>query len=547
MNSALLLLIGVVAFIGAYVTYGRFLAKKWGIDPKRVTPAHALRDDMDYCPADAKVILGHHFSSIAGAGPITGPVQAIIFGWLPVYLWVVLGSVFFGGVHDFGSVFASIRHEGKSIGEVVRQNIGQTGKLLFNLFSWLTLVLVVAAFADICAGTFAYDPANPSDKTGAMAGTASLLFIVLAVLFGIFVYRKHMNIVISTIIGVIAIFACIWIGYTFPVVALSKNAWIVIVLIYIVLASVMPVWILLQPRDYLCSFLLYALLIGALLGIFIRHPDLELEAFTSFAVNDGTSTQYLFPILFITVACGAISGFHSLVASGTTSKQINKESDARLIGYGAMLIEGVVAIVTIIAIAYTAVQTEGTPAVRFAAGVSYFMSGFGLPTQVGQVFVILSFSAFALTSLDTATRIARYMFQELMGKGEREDQPQWQRFLQKPLVGTVITVGCAALLMAYGYDKIWPIFGASNQLLAGLALLALTAWFVRTGKVKLPTAIPMVIMFAVTLTALGMLAKNFFAENNILMGTMALVLFLLAIVLIVIAARAMRGKEELRR
>ncbi|MCQ4635478.1 carbon starvation protein A [Anaerovorax odorimutans] len=545
MNAALLLIIGIVLFLVAYATYGRFLAKKWGIDARRSTPAHTLRDDVDYCPADAKVILGHHFSSIAGAGPITGPIQAIIFGWLPVYLWVVIGSIFFGGVHDFGSIFASLRHDGKSIGEVVRQNIGQTGKLLFNLFSWLALVLVVAAFADICAGTFAYDPANPDNLTGAMAGTASVLFIALAVLFGIFVYRKNANIAVSTVIGVAALFVCIWVGYTFPVLTLSKTAWIVIVLVYIVIASVMPVWILLQPRDYLCSFLLYALLIGAVAGIFIKHPNLELDAFTSFAVSDGTSIQYLFPILFITVACGAISGFHSLVGSGTTSKQINKESDAKLIGYGAMLIEGVVAIVTIIAVAYTAVQVDGTPAVRFAAGVATFMSGFGLPMKVGTVFIILSFSAFALTSLDTATRIARYMFQELMGKGEKEDQPQFQRFLQKPIVGTVVTVGCAALLMLYGYEKIWPIFGASNQLLAGLALLALTAWFARTGRIKLPTAIPMVIMFAVTLTALVMLARNFFGAGNFLMGGVASVLFILAIVLILTTIKSLKKEARL--
>ena len=546
MNAAILLIIGIIAFFIAYLTYGRYLAKKWGIDAGKPTPAHTLRDDLDYCPADAKVILGLHFSSIAGAGPITGPIQAIIFGWLPVYLWVVIGSIFFGGVHDFGSIFASLRHDGKSIGEVVRQNIGHTGKILFNVFSWLALVLVVAAFADICAGTFAYDPAQPENLTGAMAGTASVLFIILAVLFGVFVYRKNANIAISTIIGVVALFACIWVGYTFPILILSKTTWIVIILIYIILASVMPVWILLQPRDYLCSFLLYALLIGAVVGIFIAHPSIELDAFTSFAVNDGTSIQYLFPILFITVACGAISGFHSLVGSGTTSKQINKESDAKLIGYGAMLIEGAVAIVAIIAVAYTAVQADGTPAVRFASGVANFMTSFGLPLEVGKVFIILSFSAFALTSLDTATRIARYMFQELMGKGEKEEQPHWQKVMQKPIVGTIITVGCAALLMLYGYEKIWPIFGASNQLLAGLALLALTAWFARTGKIKLPSAIPMVVMFAVTLTALVLLAKNYFGIGNFLMGGMASLLFILAIVLIATTIKSFnKGKNRI--
>lgn len=539
MNAALLLVIGIVIFLAAYVLYGGFLAKKWGLDAARKTPAHTLRDNVDYCPADAKVILGHHFSSIAGAGPITGPIQAIIFGWLPVYLWVLIGSVFFGGVHDFGSVFASLRHEGKSIGEVVKQNIGQTGKVLFNLFSWLALVLVVAAFSDICAGTFAYNPATPENLSGAMAGTASVLFIILAVLFGVCVYRKHANIIVSTVVGVMLLFLCIWVGYTFPVLALSKGTWTVLILLYIIAASVMPVWILLQPRDYLCSFLLYALMFGAVVGIFIVHPSIELPAYTSFNI-DGT---YLFPMLFITVACGAISGFHSLVGSGTTSKQVNVETDSKLIGYGAMLIEGVVAIIAIIAVAYCSTQVEGTPAVRFATGVSYFLSSFGIPLAVGKVFVTLSFSAFALTSLDTATRIARYMFQELMGKGENNNQPQWQKTLQNPFVGTVITVGCAAALMAYGYVKIWPIFGASNQLLAGLSLLALTAWFAKTKKIVWPTVIPMVIMFCVTLTALVMLARGFFAANNLLMGGMATVLLILAVVLILTTARALAKKK----
>ena len=542
MNGALLLIISIVLFVIAYIGYGGYLTRKWGVQAGRPTPAHTLRDDVDYCPADVKVILGHHFSSIAGAAPITGPIQAIIFGWLPVYLWVLVGNIFFGSVHDYGAVFASLRHEGKSIGEVVKRNIGPAGKLLFNLFSWLALVLVVAAFTDICAGTFAYDPAV-GDLTGARAGTASVLFIILAVLFGYLVYRKNANLVLSTIIGVAALAACIWIGYSFPVLQLSKLTWTVIVLLYIVCASVMPVWILLQPRDYLCSFLLYAVLLGGIAGLLITRPALELPAYTGFAVGEGTAVQYLFPILFITVACGAISGFHSLVASGTTSKQINKEKDARLIGYGAMLIEGVVAVIAICSVAYTATQAEGTPAVRFACGVAHFMSGFGIPQQIGVVFVTLSFSAFALTSVDTATRIARYMFQELMGKGESRHPAPWRAFLQHPLVGTVITVGCGAMLVAYGYTKIWPIFGASNQLLAAMTLMALTVWFAKTGKTFWPTAIPMVIMFCVTFTALALLARSFFADANWLMGGIAAVLFLLAVIQIAITARAVSNKE----
>ncbi len=543
MNAAVLLIIGIVLFLIAYVTYGGYLVKKWRIDPSKPTPAHTLRDDVDYCPADAKVVFGHHFSSIAGAGPITGPIQAIIFGWLPVYLWIIIGSIFIGGVHDFGSVFASIRHEGKSIGEVVKENIGLTGKRLFTVFAWLALVLVLAAFTDICAGTFAYDPAQPDNLYGAMAGTASVLFIGLAVAFGFLVYRRRANLVVASVIGVALLFFCIYVGYAFPVLKLSKLAWDIILLIYITCASVMPVWILLQPRDYLCSFLLYALVIGAVAGIFLVHPTIEMPAYTSFVVGEGSAAQYLFPILFITVACGAISGFHSLVGSGTTSKQINNEKDAHLIGYGAMLVEGIVAIIAVISVAYMATQIDGTPAQRFAGGIAELMNGFGLPVRVGNVFVILSFSAFALTSLDTATRIARYMFQELMGKGEDEGMPEWTKPLQHPLVATLITVGAAAALLVYGYQNIWPIFGASNQLLGSMTLLGLTVWFARTKRGTLPTLIPMIFMFVVTLSALGLLIKNYILVGNIMMSVIAGALMILALVLIVTAIKSVKNHE----
>ncbi|MGL4345858.1 MAG: carbon starvation CstA family protein, partial [Cellulosilyticaceae bacterium] len=414
MNGLVLLLLAIIFFVVAYVIYGGYLAKKWGIDPTRQTPAHTLRDDVDYCPADAKVVLGHQFSSIAGAGPITGPIQAIIFGWLPVFLWVVIGSIFIGGVHDWGSLFASIRHEGKSIGEVIKSNIGLTGKRLFNLFAWLTLVLVVAAFTDICAGTFAYNPEVPTDLTGAMAGTASVLFIFLAVVFGFLVYRKNANLIVSTAVGILLMFICIVVGYYFPVLKLSKTVWYVVLLAYIFCASILPVWLLLQPRDYLCSFLLYTMLAGAVIGIILVRPTIQMAAFNGFVITkEGASAQYLFPILFITVACGAVSGFHSLVSSGTASKQTNNEKDSKLVGYGAMLIEGIIAVIAIIAVGYLATPGQGTPAQQFANGVADFMTSFGLPFEIGRVFVTLAFSAFALTSLDTATRLGRYMFQEL--------------------------------------------------------------------------------------------------------------------------------------
>ena len=538
MNSLVLLFIGIAAFLAAYAIYGRWLAKQWGIDPTKKTPSCTLRDDIDYCPANAKVLLGHHFSSIAGAGPITGPIAAAVFGWLPVYLWIVVGSIFVGGVHDWGSLFASVRHDGKSIGEIIRANIGENGKKLFNIFAYLTLILVVAAFTDICAGTFAFDPAKPEAITGARAGTASILFIFLAMGFGYFVYRKGASLSVSTVAGVALLFFCIWIGYQFPVLKFSKLTWDIILIIYIFAASTLPVWLLLQPRDYLCSFLLYAMLAGAVIGVLLVRPALVIPASVGFTVGEGAKAQYLFPMLFVTVACGAVSGFHSLVASGTSSKQVDNEKDTQLIGYGGMLIEGVVAIIALIAVGYVA-GAKGTPAQIFAAGVADFMSSFGIPVPVGTVFVTLAFSAFALTSLDTATRLGRYMFQEMTTNADGTKSS-----LNNMYTATAVTVGLSALLLSYGYTKIWPIFGSANQLLAGLALLAVSAWLAKSGKKNAMTIIPMVFMFCVTLTALVLVARTNFAGGNVIIGSLAAILFVLAIVLIITTIKTFSGDKS---
>ena len=526
MNAVVLLLGAVVIFIIAYVTYGAWLGKKWGIDLKRQTPAHTKFDNVDYVPADARILLGHHFSSIAGAGPITGPIVAAVFGWLPVYLWILVGSIFVGGVHDYGALFASIRHEGKSIGEIIKDTLGKKGKLLFNIFAWATLILVVAAFTDICAGSFAYDAAKPENLAGAQAGTASMLFIVLAIGFGYFVNKKGKGVGVSTVVGVILLFLCVWIGYMFPVIKLGKGAWMIILIIYIAVASIMPVWILLQPRDYLCSFLLYAMLIGGVIGIFVSHPSLEIASFTGFTNVRG---ETLFPFLFVTVACGAVSGFHSLIGSGTSSKQIDKEGDARLIGYGAMLIEGIVAVVALIAVGAFA-KTEGAPATVFANGLASFMNGFGVPVDVGRVFVLLTFSAFALTSLDSATRIGRYIFQETF----EETKGGLKKTCTNKWFATMITVIAAGLLTVCGYEKIWPIFGSANQLLAALALLALSAWLLKIGRSYVMAIIPMVFMFIVTITALCILIyKNLFAGGTIALGILGLLLLIVAILLLI--------------
>lgn len=521
MNSLWLMISSIVIFIIAYATYGSWLAKKWGVDTSRKTPAHEINDGVDYVPTSPAVLLGHHFSSIAGAGPINGPIQAAVFGWVPVLLWVIIGSIFFGGVHDYGSLFVSIRHKGKSIGEVINDTMGKRGKQLFSIFAWLTLLLIVAAFTNIVASTFASTP---------QAATSSLLFIVLAIGFGYTVYRKGVSLKIGTVVGVILLFICVWLGTIFPI-QLSVNTWIVILAVYIFIASTAPVWILLQPRDYLNSFLLYAMMAGAVLGLLIYRPEIKLQAITSFKVGDG---QYLFPMLFVTVACGAISGFHSLVGSGTTSKQIDNEKDAKAIGYGGMLIEGVLAVVALITAAYLT-QGEltellkGGPVNVFSNGVGIFMSKFGIPFEVGKTFVALAVSAFALTSLDTATRLGRFIFQEYFEDPEKESQSP----LTNMYVSTAITVVIGSVLAAGGYAAIWPIFGSANQLLSALALMAVALWLKKSDKSFNMITIPMVFMLIVTLTALVFLIQSNFAKANYILVVFPVLLFILAIVLAV--------------
>ncbi|MBN2797486.1 MAG: carbon starvation protein A [Clostridia bacterium] len=533
MSAMYLVLISVVVFIIAYATYGAFLAKKWGIDIKRKTPAHTLNDGVDYMPAKAPVLLGHHFSSIAGAGPIVGPIGAAIFGWVPVFLWILIGSVFFGGVHDMGALFASVRHDGKSLGEVIGTNMGTAGKKLFNVFSWLTLLLVVAAFTNIVANTFVSVPE---------AATASVLFIAVAIGFGIFVYRKGVSLTVGSVVGVALLLLCIWIGQQYPI-ALSKESWMFILLGYIFVASVTPVWILLQPRDYLNSFLLYAMLIGGLIGIFISNPTLELDAMTGFTV-DG---KWLFPMLFVTVACGAISGFHSLVGSGTTSKQLDSEKDIKLVGYGSMLIEGVLAVIALITVAYITKEKAAefaSPIATFSSGLGNFMSSFGLPVQVGTSFTALAISAFALTSLDTATRLARFIFQEAFSSEKATVSPG-TKFITNRYVATGITVAVGGGLAFKGWEQIWPIFGSANQLLSAIALLALGIWLKAIGKEYRMATIPMFFMFAVTMVALYQLIMANLTNYILLFFSVAL--FILAIILIVQSIKAFKNIKPLEK
>lgn len=524
MNSLTLLLISALILFIGYVCYGGYLAKKWGVDDTRKTPAHTKYDGVDYVPAKSPVLLGHHFASIAGAGPIVGPIQAAIFGWIPVALWVLIGSIFFGGVQDFGSLFASIRHEGKSIGEIIESNMGKKGKKLFALFAWLTLVLVVAAFANIVADNFVSTP---------QAASASIFFIVLAILFGIAVYRFKMPLIPASVVGVLMLFGCIYLGFLFPI-SLSKQTWIILLMIYIFIASVTPVWILLQPRDYLNSYLLYAMIIGALLGIVILRPEIQMDGFIGFNVGG----QYLFPVLFVTVACGAISGFHSLVGSGTSSKQLYKESDAKKIGYGAMLIEGLLAIVALITVAYISNKQFGSllgnggPVNVFSEGIANFMASFGIPFGIGKTFTSLAISAFALTSLDTATRLGRFIFQEFFDtNGLNNKEATKANPLSNMYVSTTITVVCSGLLAVMGYEKIWPIFGSANQLLAAIALMAIAIWLANSNKSFKEFIIPIIFMFIVTIVSLCFNIKANIGVNYALV-IIAVLLLVLAIILI---------------
>lgn len=524
MNSLTLLLISALILFIGYVCYGGYLAKKWGVDDTRKTPAHTKYDGVDYVPAKSPVLLGHHFASIAGAGPIVGPIQAAIFGWIPVALWVLIGSIFFGGVQDFGSLFASIRHEGKSIGEIIESNMGKKGKKLFALFAWLTLVLVVAAFANIVADNFVSTP---------QAASASIFFIVLAILFGIAVYRFKMPLIPASVVGVLMLFGCIYLGFLFPI-TLSKQTWIILLMIYIFIASVTPVWILLQPRDYLNSYLLYAMIIGALLGIVILRPEIQMDGFIGFNVGG----QYLFPVLFVTVACGAISGFHSLVGSGTSSKQLYKESDAKKIGYGAMLIEGLLAIVALITVAYISNKQfgnllgNGGPVNVFSEGIANFMASFGIPFGIGKTFTSLAISAFALTSLDTATRLGRFIFQEFFDtNGLNNKEATKANPLSNMYVSTTITVVCSGLLAVMGYEKIWPIFGSANQLLAAIALMAIAIWLANSNKSFKEFIIPIIFMFIVTIVSLCFNIKSNIGVNYTLV-IIAVLLLVLAIILI---------------
>lgn len=523
MTALLIILAAIALLVLGYVFYGSWLAKQWGIDPGKKTPALEKEDGVDYVAAKPAVLMGHHFSSIAGAGPINGPIQASIFGWVPVFLWCIIGGIFFGGLQDFGSLFASIRHDGKSVGEIIEDSMGSRAKKLFMIFALLVLILVIASFVNVVAGTFltkaddavkfglAFNPTG--NQTTAMI---SLLFIVLAVIYGYVTNRLGVKTLPATIGGIIGIVLITIIGLNCGF-AMSRTAWIVFIGIYIAVASLVPVWILLQPRDYLSSFLLYAMIGLALIGIvasaFTGNVTFEIPAFTGWEPKAG---QTLFPMLFITVACGACSGFHSLIATGTSSKQLASEKDAKAIGYGSMLIESALGIISLIAVGMVYQKylngEFGSPAVAFAVGIA---SMFGTESSVAyntiSALLTLAVSVFALTSLDTGTRLSRFMFSELFlkeGEATYKDAKGVRKVLAHPMFGTTLMVLIGCILGGLSLSQIWGLFGAANQLLAGLALMAVAAWLGEVGKNNKMFFIPMIFMLAATLTSLVMTVIN---------------------------------------
>ena len=544
MNGLVIVLIGIVALSAGYLLYGRWLAKKWGIDPKAKTPAYTHEDGQDYVPSSKFTVFSHQFSSIAGAGPVTGPILASVFVWVPVLLWLIIGGLFFGAVQDFGALYASVKNEGKSMGMIIEKYIGKTGRKLFMLFCWLFTLLVIAAFTDMVAGTFngvGLDSAETAYANSA-AASISMLFIVVAVIFG--VIQKHvgkMNEWVKAVVAIALLVAMFAVGMKLPIYA-SKTAWIYIIMAYLFLASVLPMWLLMQPRDYMTTFMLLGMIIGAVVGVVVAHPQMQLNAFNGFNVNGSG----LFPTLFVTIACGAVSGFHSLVSSGTSSKTVSNEKDMPMIGYGAMVVEsllGIVALVVVGAVAVGGTKPEGTPFAIFSSGVAGFLEKLGVPVQVATVFMTMCVSALALTSLDSVARIGRMSFQELF-YGESTDPKQMtpaQRVLTNKYFATVITLFFGYLLTLGGYSNVWPLFGSANQLLAAMVLIALAVFLKTTGRTGWTLYIPMFVMLAVTFTALVQktiaLAANIAAHNaTFLVDGLQLIVALLLMILGVLVA-----------
>ena len=510
---ATVVLVSIAVLTAGYFVYGRFVAGLFGLDDSKTTPACEINDGVDYVPASASMLLGQHFSAIAAAGPIVGPILAgLWFGWVPALLWIVLGTIFIGGVHDFGSLVASVRHRATSVGEIIRQNMSPTSQKLFLVLAWFALVYVIIAFTDITAQTFR--AVSQEEALGPGVAVSSILYLLLGVVMGVVMRKFTMPLWLVTLIFVPAVLSVVWVGTALPgawveaMMGVSVKGWEVILIGYCFIASLAPMWLLLQPRGYLGGWFLYITiavgLVGALFGGYaIEYPAFNLEGMKSIA-----NGRALFPILFITVACGACSGFHGMVSGGTTSKQIARESDMRPVGYGAMVLEAVVAVIalaTVMMLAKGDALLSSDPNYIYAHGLATYMGKIGINFQIALAFALLAFSTFVYDTLDVTTRLARYILQEFFG---------WKS-LAGSILATALTLSLPLVVLLAASEKAylvaWPIFGSTNQLLASLTLLAVSMWCVRTGRKAACTLVPMVFMLAVSVWALALQVKPMYA------------------------------------
>ena len=560
MNTLVIVAIAAVCLLAGYTLYGRWLANKWGIDPKAKTPAYTKEDGKDYVPTDGWVVFAHQFSSIAGAGPVTGAIQAAAFGWLPVLLWILLGGIFFGAVTDFGALYASVKNEGKSMGLLIEKYIGKTGRKLFLLFCWLFTLIVIAAFADMVAGTFnAYTVTDgvaslaENAQVNGAAGTISILFMVFAVIFGLIQKQCKVSGWKEVVLGLVCTVAALGIGMNLPMVA-DKATWSYITFAYIFLASVLPMWLMKQPRDYMTTFMFAGMIIGATLGLVVAHPNMNLPVYTGFH-NDNLGN--LFPILFVTVACGAVSGFHSLVSSGTSSKTVANEKDMLKVGYGAMVLESLLAVLALCvagaAAAADGTAAAGTPFQVFSGGVAGLLEMFGVPVYVASCFMTMCVSALALTSLDAVARIGRMSFQELFSVDDMEHAEGWRKLFCNTCFSTIVTLAFGYILTQVGYSNIWPLFGSANQLLSALVLITLCVFLKVTGRENKTLFPPLIIMLCVTFTALVQrtigLVKAFNAGTAVFMVEglqliIAILLMVLGVVIVVNSGKELFNKKK---
>lgn len=546
MNGLTLIGIAIVVFAAAYLGYGRWLVKTWGIDPKAKTPAVEFEDGQDFAPASRFTVFSHQFSSITGAGPVTGPIIAAMFGWAPALLWLLVGGVFFGAVQDFTSLYASVKNKGKSMGMLIEQYVGKTGRRLFLLFCWLFTLLVIAAFSDIIANTFnGMTKSGDLNVPGAQAATISLLYIVVAMGFGEYIRKCQPSGAVKFFVALVLVILMFVVGMNFPLF-LDVASWRYVVFGYCFIASVMPMWLLMEPRDYLSSFLLLGMVAGGVIGVVVANPEINMPAFVGFEVNG----KPLFPILFITIACGAVSGFHSLVSSGTSSKAIANEKDMLPVGYGAMLVEsllGVVALVIACAAATDGVLPKGTPFQIFAGSISSFFNMFGLPAGLSSCFITMCVSALGMTTIDSVARIGRMSFQELFAPSEGEQAGGVAGICMNTYFSTIITLVLAYFLCLAGYMNIWPLFGAANQLLSALVLISLAVFLRTTGRKGWMLYVPMTMMFLVTMTALvmsvvGIVAKLSAGQFVFMVDGLQLIIALALMVLALLVVKNC-GKE----